>query len=53
MQAVTIEMDTIVTFNEVAGFLHNPPRVAPHPDFAKLHALCQHIVKALKQLECP
>jgi hypothetical protein len=46
-------MDTIATFNEVTGFLCNPPTMAPHPDFAKLRALCQHIIKALKQIECP
>jgi hypothetical protein len=27
--------------------------VAPHPDFSKLRAICQHILKALKQLDCP
>jgi hypothetical protein len=46
-------MDNIVSFDEVAGFLCNPPTLAPCPDFAKLCALCQHIVKAMKQLECP
>jgi hypothetical protein len=46
-------MDSIVTFNKVAGFLCNPPTVAPRLDFAKLRAHCQYIVKALKQLECP
>jgi hypothetical protein len=46
-------MDSIVTFNKVAGFLCNSPPVAPHPDFAKLRALRQHIVKALKQLKRP
>jgi hypothetical protein len=46
-------MDTIITFDEVVGFLRNPPTMAPHPDFAKLRALCHHIVKALKQIECP
>jgi hypothetical protein len=46
-------MDIIVSFDEVAGFLRNPPTVAPHPDFTNLRALRQHIIKALKQLECP
>jgi hypothetical protein len=46
-------MDTIVTFNKVAEFLRNPPTMAPCPDIAKLQALCQHIMKALKQTECP
>jgi hypothetical protein len=46
-------MDTIATFNKVAGFHRNPPTMAPRPDFAKLRVLCQHIVMALKQIECP
>jgi hypothetical protein len=25
----------------------------PRPDFAKLHTLCLHLVKALKLIECP
>jgi hypothetical protein len=46
-------MDNIVSFNKVAGFLCNHSTLAPRPDFSKLRALCQHIVKALKQIECP
>ncbi len=33
--------------------LCNPPNMVPCPDFAKLRALRQHIVKALKQIESP
>jgi hypothetical protein len=46
-------MDTIATFDKVLGFLCNPPTMVLCPDFAKLRGLCQHIVKALKQIECP
>jgi hypothetical protein len=46
-------MDTIVTFDIEVGFLRYPPTMASHLDFAKLRALHQHIMKALKQLECP
>jgi hypothetical protein len=46
-------MDNIVSFDEVAGFLCNPPTVTPLPYFAKLRALHQQILKAMKQLECP
>ncbi len=53
MRVSSITMDKIVSFDEVVVFLHNPPTVAPHLDFTKLRALCQHIVKAMKQLECP
>jgi hypothetical protein len=45
-------MDNIISFDKRVGFLRNPPTVAPHPDFSKLHALRQHIIKVLKQLEC-
>jgi hypothetical protein len=46
-------MDNIVSFDKLAGFLQNPPTVAPRPEFTKLRALRQHIIKAFKQLECP
>ncbi len=46
-------MDKIVSFNKVSGFLQNLPAMVPRPDFTKLQALRQHIIKALKQLECP
>jgi hypothetical protein len=45
-------MDAIITSEEVTEFLKNPPSLAPRPDFNQLHALCQHIVTALKQLTC-
>ena len=35
------------------GFIKNPPSLAPHPDFAKICALCKHYVMGLKQLICP
>ena len=46
-------MDAIITLEEVTGFLKNTPSLAPHPDFNRLRALRQHIVRALKQLTCP
>jgi hypothetical protein len=46
-------MDQLITIKEVAEFLKNPPSVSPWPDFAKVFALWKHIIKALKQLECP
>ena len=46
-------MDAIITLEEVTGFLKNPPSLAPRPDFNRLRALRQHIVRALKQLTCP
>jgi hypothetical protein len=46
-------MDTVVPFDDVTSFLRNPPTMHPCPDFAKLHALCLHLVKALKLIKCP
>ncbi len=46
-------MDQLITIEEVAEFLKNPPSVSPRPDFGKVHTLQKHIIKALKQLECP
>jgi hypothetical protein len=53
MQASSFKMDSIISLDEIARFICNPPTVAPRLDFSKLRALSQHIVKALKQLECP
>ena len=46
-------MVSLITFNEAAEFLKNPPCLSPRPDFSKLCALRKHMVKALKQLVCP
>ena len=46
-------MDSLITFDEAAGFLKNPPSLSPRPDFSKLRAPRKHMVKALKQLVCP
>jgi hypothetical protein len=45
-------MDQLITFDEEAGFLKNPPMLAPRPDFSKIRALCNHINTALTQLVC-
>jgi hypothetical protein len=46
-------MNQLITYDEVAGFLKNPPSVIPCPDFAKIQALRKHNTEALKQLDCP
>ena len=46
-------MDSLITFDEGAEFLKNPPSLSPRPDFSKLWALRKLMVKALKQLVCP
>jgi hypothetical protein len=46
-------MDQLITIEEVAEFLKNPPSVSPRLDVVKVWALRKHIIKALKQLECP
>jgi hypothetical protein len=51
-------MDSLITYNETAEFLKNHPTMLPRPDlprpdFAKLRALCKHMMQVLKQLVCP
>jgi hypothetical protein len=46
-------MDQLITIEEAAESLKNPPLVSPWPDFAKVRALRKHVIKALKQLDCP
>jgi hypothetical protein len=46
-------MDSLITYNEAAEFLKNPPTTLLRPDFAKLRALLKHMMQALKQLVCP
>jgi hypothetical protein len=46
-------MDQLITIKEAAEFLKNPPSVSPRLDFAKVRALWKHVIKALKQLDCP
>jgi hypothetical protein len=45
-------MDSLITYDEAAEFLKNPPSLSP-PGFANMRALRKHMVKALKQLLCP
>ena len=46
-------MDTIITYDEAAGFLKNPPSLEPRPNFPNIRALRKHIVDGLAQLSCP
>jgi hypothetical protein len=46
-------MNQLITYEEAAGFLKNPPSLAPRPDFTKIWVLRKHITQALKQLDCP
>ena len=46
-------MDSLITFDEAAEFLKNPPSLSPRPNFSKLRSLSKHMVKALQQLLCP
>jgi hypothetical protein len=46
-------MDHLITYEEAAGFLKNPPSLAPHPDFAKLCTLRKHFITGLTPLVCP
>jgi hypothetical protein len=46
-------MNQLISYNEAAGVLKNPPTMMPWPNFAKIRALCKNITQALKQLVCP
>ena len=46
-------MDSLITYDEEAEFLKNPPSLSPLPDFTKMSALRKHMIKALKQLLFP
>ena len=46
-------MDTIISYDEVAALVANPPAIAPHPNFMNLHNLRHHIQRALMRVSCP
>jgi hypothetical protein len=46
-------MNQLISYDEAAGVLKNPPTMLPRPNFAKIRALHKHITQALKQLDCP
>jgi hypothetical protein len=46
-------MDTVIDYDEAAGFLKNPPSLEPCPNFTNICTLQKHIVQALAQLSCP
>jgi hypothetical protein len=46
-------MDTLITYNEVAALIANPPSIAPRPNFMNLRNLRQHIQCALQRISCP
>ncbi len=50
---VFISMDTIITYNEVAALVANPPSIAPRPNFTNLCILQRHLQHALQRLSCP
>jgi hypothetical protein len=43
----------LITFDEVVGFLKNPPLLLQRLDILKICALCKHLTQELKQLDCP
>jgi hypothetical protein len=46
-------MDTTITYDEVAALVANPPSITPRPNFMNLHNLRRHIQCALQHLSCP
>jgi hypothetical protein len=46
-------MDSLITYDEVAALIANPPSIAPRPNFTNLRNLRHHLQHALKRLSCP
>ena len=46
-------MDTIISIDDVSGFLTNPPNMASRPNFFKVRALRMHIANGLRQIQHP
>ena len=46
-------MDTIISYNEVAALIVNPPTIVPHPNFTNLRNLRCHIQRTLMRVSCP
>ena len=46
-------MDIVISIDDAAGFLINPPNMASRPNFFKVRALRIHIAKGLRQINHP
>ena len=46
-------MDIVISIDDAAGFLINPPNMASRPSFYKVRALRLHIAKGLRQIHHP
>ncbi len=46
-------MDTIISHDEVAVQVANPPSIVPHSNFTNLGNMRRHILRALQCLRCP
>ena len=46
-------MDNVITYDEAAALIANPPSLAPRPNFTNLRNLRRHIQRALQRLSCP
>ena len=46
-------MDYVISYDEIAALVANPPSLAPRPNFTNLHNLRPHIQRALMHVSCP
>ncbi len=46
-------MDSLITYDEVAALIANPPSIAPRQNFTNLCNLRHHLQRALQHLNCP
>ena len=46
-------MDYVISYDEIAALVANPPSLAPRPNFTNLRNLRRHIQRALMRVSCP
>ena len=46
-------MDNVISYEEIAALVANPPSLAPRPNFTNLRNLRRHIQRALMRVSCP
>jgi hypothetical protein len=50
---VPLKMDTVIDYDEAAGFLKKKTSLEPRPEFTNIRTLKKHVIQALSQLYCP
>ena len=53
LERVINNMDYVISYDEIAALVANPPSLAPRPNFTNLRNLRRHIQRALMHVSCP